>query len=136
MFLGAQPPVWEQALFRTNCRFGSSSFADGRHVRMQARIWEEPWMRFRFEWNSEKARGNLRKRGVAFEEAATVFADPREMMSHDESHSRPEEDRFVSLGLSARERLLVVVYCERGDRVRIISARLATRQETGRYRQE
>jgi uncharacterized DUF497 family protein len=93
-------------------------------------------MRLRFEWDPEKARGNLRKHGVAFEEAATVLADPREMTVHDETHSDLEEDRFVSLGLSALGRLIAVVYCDRGDWTRIISARQATRSETMRYLRE
>jgi uncharacterized DUF497 family protein len=86
------------------------------------------------EWDAEKAARNLAKHGVSFDEAATVFADPLSVTIHDPRHSVGEE-RLVALGLSHRGRLLVVVHTERGDAVRIISARLATRHERSDYEQ-
>jgi hypothetical protein len=85
-----------------------------------------------FEWDEDKARGNVAKHGVSFEEASTVFSDPFELMIHDPVHS-DEEDRFVSLAESSNRRLLVVVFTERGKRIRIISARKATRGERKKY---
>ena len=85
-----------------------------------------------FEWDHPKARSNLRKHGVSFEEASTVFADPAALTIDDPLHS-DEEDRSVTLGQSTRRRLLVVVFTERGDKIRIISARVATRRERTDY---
>ena len=85
-----------------------------------------------FEWDDDKAKRNLAKHGVSFEEASTVFGDPFELVIHDPLHSQ-EEDRFVSLAESIQRRLLVVVFTERGDRIRIISARKATRRERRKY---
>ena len=85
-----------------------------------------------FEWDEDKARRNLAKHGVSFEEASTVFSDPFELMMHDPLHSE-DEDRFVSLAESRDRHLLVVVFTERGDRIRIISARKATRGERRKY---
>lgn len=89
-------------------------------------------MGLRFEWDAAKAESNLRKHGVAFEEAATVFADPLALTIDDPDHSR-EEDRFITLGVSGGNRLLVVVHTDREDRIRIISARPATRRERRSY---
>lgn len=88
----------------------------------------------RFEWDSAKAGENLRKHGVAFTEAETVFADERAILLDDSGHSSHEE-RFALLGLSARLRILVVVHCvrESGSVVRLISARRATRSERIQY---
>jgi uncharacterized protein len=85
-----------------------------------------------FEWDAGKARANQRKHGVSFEEASTVFADPAGMTIFDPMHSN-EEDRYVFLGESRRRRLLVVVFTDRDDRIRIISARVATRRERKDY---
>jgi hypothetical protein len=85
-----------------------------------------------FEWDPEKSVANLRKHGVSFEEATTVFGDPMAMNMADPDHSLNEE-RFVLLGLSYRQRLLVVAYAERGTRTRLISAREATRKERRQY---
>lgn len=89
----------------------------------------------RFEWNPAKAAANLRKHGVSFEEARTVFFDDFAVQFFDEEHSRDEE-RFVMLGMSSRTRILVVCHCERasGGIIRIISARKATRGEVTFYR--
>ena len=85
-----------------------------------------------FRWLPEKAHSNLRKHGVAFEEAASVFRDALSVTIADPLHSA-EEDRFVIVGLSDRDRTLVVVHSEVGDTIRIISARLATRTERRKY---
>jgi uncharacterized protein len=82
-----------------------------------------------FEWDPEKAQGNLEKHGVTFEEAASVFLDLDCMMVRDSM----DPDRFVALGFSRLARLLFVVHIERAERVRIISARRATRHERMTY---
>jgi uncharacterized protein len=89
-------------------------------------------MSFTFEWNRGKDLANLRKHGVTFREATTVFGDPLSMTIPDPRHSRTEA-RSIDLGLSHRQRLLVVAYTERHGRIRIISARLATRAERLKY---
>jgi uncharacterized protein len=81
-----------------------------------------------FEWNPRKATDNLKKHGVSFEEASTVFGDPLAVTIRDPLHSA-DEQRFVTVGRSTRQRVLVVVHTERADAVRIISARLATPRE-------
>ncbi len=88
----------------------------------------------RFEWDPAKAQRNLRKHGVSFEGAQTVFSDERALLLDDPDQST-QEDRFILLGLSAAMRVLVVVHCYRAaDQViRIISARRATRQERDFY---
>ena len=87
-------------------------------------------MHIQFEWDSAKASANLRKHGVAFEEAETVFSDDLALLIDDPDHS-DEEDRFVLLGLSAVPRILAVVHAYRSapDTIRIISARKATKAE-------
>ena len=85
-----------------------------------------------FEWDESKAESNLAKHGVSFEEAATVFGDPWSQTIPDPAHSQVE-DRAIVLGQSHRRKLLVVVHTERGDNVRIISARRASRQERKSY---
>jgi uncharacterized DUF497 family protein len=85
-----------------------------------------------FEWDAKKAKQNLKKHGVPFEEATTVFLDSLARTINDPLHSG-EEDRFVNLGESQRRRLLVVVFTDRGERIRIISARVATRRERRDY---
>ena len=88
----------------------------------------------RFEWDPSKAVANLRKHGVAFAEAETVFSDELALLVDDPDHSS-EEDRFVLLGLSAAPRILVVVHAYRvaADTIRIISARKATTAERTMY---
>ena len=86
-----------------------------------------------FEWDSQKARDNLAKHGVSFEEATTVFGDKLSLTIADPLHSVAGEERFVTIGLSQQSRLLVVVHCERDARLRIISARKATRTERRTY---
>lgn len=84
------------------------------------------------EWDPAKAAENRLKHGVAFEEAATVFFDPQAITHEDPGHSA-DEDRFLIVGYSTRERILVVAYMYRGDRIRIISARVATPRERRTY---
>lgn len=85
-----------------------------------------------FEWDPEKAEGNLRKHRVTFAEAATVFEDPNAITFDDPDHSRCEL-RFVTIGTSRFGRLLFVAHTDRSDRIRIISARQATRREGHEY---
>jgi uncharacterized protein len=87
----------------------------------------------RFEWDPRKAKANLQKHGVSFEEAQSVFYDEHALL-HEDPQPLHEEERFVLLGLSASLRLLVVVHALRDrDVIRIISARKATRLETREY---
>jgi uncharacterized protein len=87
-----------------------------------------PWLLL----GPRKAASNERKHGVSFEEAVTVFGDPLSLTVPDPEHSE-SENRFVVLGLSANSRLLVVAHVERGDDIRLISARLASRRERIEY---
>ena len=89
-------------------------------------------MSLEFEWDEDKASKNLNKQGVSFEEASTVLGDPLSLTIPDPLHSE-DEDRFITLGESHRGRLLVVVSTDRGDKIRIISARVATRRERKDY---
>ena len=85
-----------------------------------------------FEWDERKARTNLAKHGVAFEEAATVFGDAAALTIPDPAHSNAEP-RFVTLGRSVSGKMLVVIHTERRDNLRIISARPASRKERRQY---
>jgi hypothetical protein len=85
-----------------------------------------------FEWDVEKAAANVKKHGVTFEEACTVFGDPLAILMPDPDHSIGEQ-RYVALGMSNRHRLLVVAHAERPPRTRLISARPATRKERQTY---
>ena len=85
-----------------------------------------------FEWDKVKAEENLKKHEVSFEEATTVFADPLSITIPDPLHS-DDENRFVITGLSHEQRQVVVVFTERGENIRIISARLATPRERMKY---
>ena len=88
-----------------------------------------------FEWDENKAKSNLAKHGVSFEEAKTVFYDDAALIIADPDNSG-QEDRFVILGFSANARILVVCHCYRDNEgvIRIISARKATRNEASHYR--
>ena len=88
----------------------------------------------KFEWDSTKATANIKKHGVSFEEAHSVFYDEFAVQFFDEDHSSDEE-RFLLLGMSTGARLLLVCHCERaaGNIIRIISARQATRRESTFY---
>jgi uncharacterized DUF497 family protein len=87
-----------------------------------------------FEWDPEKATGNVAKHGVSFQEAATVFGDPLAMTYFDPDHS-DDEDRYLTFAYSSAGRLLVVSHTDRDERTRIISARPATRQERRQHEQ-
>ncbi len=85
-----------------------------------------------FEWDPNKAKINLERQGVSFDEASTAFQDPLSLTIDDPLHSE-EEDRFILIGLSHKNRMLVIVHTERGDNIRIISARKMTKQERKYY---
>ena len=85
-----------------------------------------------FEWDPEKARRNIAKHGVSFEEAATAFGDSLSITQFDPDRSE-DEDRFVLLGASHAGRLVVVSHTHRGERIRLISARLASKRERRTY---
>ncbi len=91
--------------------------------------------RGRFEWNLEKSRRNFSKHQVTFEEAVTAFRDPFALTIDDSDHSELEE-RLILVGLSDRQRLLVIVYVERQNILRIISARVANSSEKKEYEEE
>jgi uncharacterized protein len=85
-----------------------------------------------FEWDPQKAARNLLDHAVSFEEAMSAFGDPLSLTVYDDDHS-DYEDRYVLLGANDRSRLVVVVHTQRGENLRIISARLATRRERRAY---
>lgn len=85
-----------------------------------------------FEWDEEKAQSNLKKHGVSFDEAATIFNDPKIATISDPDHSK-DEDRYVSIGKSVIMRLLSVIHTYRKERIRLISARKATKAEKKNY---
>jgi len=85
-----------------------------------------------FEWDPNKAKSNLEIHRISFDEASTAFRDPLSLTIHDPLHS-DEEERLILIGNSARNRLLVVVHTERGENIRIISAREATKKERKQY---
>ena len=89
-------------------------------------------MALSFEWDENKAKTNLAKHGASFEEASTVFGDPSSLTIPDPAHSQIE-DRFIILGHSHQGKLVVVVHTERGDNMRVISARRASRKEHKHY---
>ena len=88
----------------------------------------------RFEWDEDKNRENIKKHGVSFQEAQTVFLDENAMRFFDPDHSR-DEDRFIMLGMSFKLRVLVVCHCHRRNDtvIRIISARKADKHEAKDY---
>lgn len=88
-----------------------------------------------FEWDPVKAESNREKHGVSFDEATTIFGDPLEVTIPDPDHSEGEF-RFLSLGRSSKDRVLVVAYTEREGRIRLISAREATSRERRKYESE
>lgn len=88
-----------------------------------------------FEWDPLKAETNFRKHNVSFKEAATVLSDPLSSTFSDPDHS-VQEDRFITIGESSERRVLIVSHTDRGDRIRIISARAATSSEEKAYREK
>lgn len=87
------------------------------------------------EWDRQKARSNLRKHRVSFEEAATALSDPLAATGPDPDHS-DAESRYITFGMSERGRLLVVAHTEQGDTIRIISARQASKREHRVYEED
>ena len=87
---------------------------------------------YEFGWDPRKALNNMDKHGVSFEEAASVFDDPLFITVIDEEHSADEE-RFITIGLSSQGQLLMLAHTDQGGRIRIISARKATRKEAQFY---
>jgi uncharacterized DUF497 family protein len=92
---------------------------------------------YNFEWDPSKARDNLDKHGVAFEEAATVFKDPKAISLFDPDHSETE-NRWVTMGISEKGRLLIVIHTFRKESedaitIRVISSRKTTQRETASY---
>lgn len=85
-----------------------------------------------FEWDINKAKKNLKIHGISFDEASTAFKDTLSVTIHDPLHS-DEENRLILIGNSYKNRLLIVVHTERGNKIRIISARRATRKEWMQY---
>ncbi len=88
-----------------------------------------------FEWDPEKAKGNLRKHDVSFEEATTVFKDALAAIYEDPDHS-VRESRQLMIGTSTKGRLLHVAFADRGERIRIINARKVTKKEKQLYEKE
>lgn len=86
-----------------------------------------------YEWDPRKAAANLSRHQIDFADAVSVFEDDSAITMHDD---HPDEDRYLILGKDARDRVLVVVFTYRDERVRIISARKATRAEADEYRKE
>jgi len=91
-------------------------------------------LNIKFDWNAAKAASNIKKHGVSFDEAKSVFFDENAKVIHDPEHSSDEE-RFIILGLSVGARMLVVIHCYRKNDcvIRIISARKATQKESMQY---
>ena len=87
-----------------------------------------------YEWDAGKAARNLKKHGIDFTEAASVFLDPLAVTYRDPDHSEGEE-RFITAGESSRGQVILVSHLDHGDRIRIISARKATRKEAYAYRE-
>lgn len=85
-----------------------------------------------FEWDQEKAKGNIKNHGISFEEASSVFGDVLSLTIYDPIHSE-KEDRFILIGNSFKNRIIVVIHTERVDKIRIISARNATKNERMQY---
>ncbi|MBL7105764.1 BrnT family toxin [bacterium] len=85
-----------------------------------------------FEWDANKAKRNIKIHGITFDEACTSFKDTLSLTIYDPLHSK-EEERFILIGNSIKNRLLVVIFTERGDNIRIISTRKANKNERKYY---
>jgi uncharacterized DUF497 family protein len=92
-------------------------------------------MQSQYEWDEDKARANLRKHQVSFQEGATVFNDQFVATLPDPDHSY-DEQRYIAIGCSVRGRVLVVIFTERGDKIRLISCRQATPRERRIYEED
>jgi hypothetical protein len=88
-----------------------------------------------FEWDKRKAESNLSKHDISFLEAQTVFDDPLYVDFYDPDHSE-DEHRYIIIGQSSKSRVLLVSYTERGNKIRIISARPVTKQELKAYQED
>ena len=88
----------------------------------------------RYEWDPDKAINNLKKHQVGFDEACTIFEDPFYITFVDEEHS-VDEERYITIGLSNKDRLLMVAHTDRNDTIRIISARKVTKNEEKFYQE-
>lgn len=86
-----------------------------------------------YQWDNNKAAANLRKHGIDFADAVSVFADDLALVATDE---RFDEERFIIVGMDAFGRVLLVVYASRDSEIRLISARKATRSERNQYEEE
>lgn len=93
-------------------------------------------MDLRFTWDPVKAAANLRKHRISFSEAMTAFADPLSISVPDPDHTSAGEERWLLIGRTERQRLVIVVHLERADVIRLISARLASRSERKTYEEE
>ena len=91
-------------------------------------------MKPHFEWSTEKAKINLQKHQVDFDEASTIFDDPQFITFLDEEHSF-EDERYITIGLTNANRFLMVAHTERNDKIRIISARKVTKDEEKFYQE-
>ncbi|MBI5591535.1 MAG: BrnT family toxin [Deltaproteobacteria bacterium] len=89
-------------------------------------------MKFTFEWDEVKAKENLKKHGVSFEEGRTIFNDSFLFTFPDVEHS-VKEARYINIGLSANGRILIVIHTERQEKIRIVSCRKATARERRFY---
>lgn len=85
-----------------------------------------------FEWDQEKAKQNIKKHDISFDEASSVFGDVLSLTIYDPVHSE-KEDRFILIGNSFKNQIIVIAHTERGDKIRIISARKATKRERMQY---
>jgi uncharacterized DUF497 family protein len=92
-------------------------------------------MSLEFEWDEKKAEENLEKHDIGFDEAKTVFNDSLSITIYDPDHSI-NEHRYIDIGLSSKDRLIVVSYSERGQKIRIISCRKATKKEQRAYEEK
>lgn len=92
-------------------------------------------MKLEFEWDKQKAKANQKKHGVSFEEAQSIFQYPLSINFDDPDHSIGE-NRYIIIGLSSQNRYLFVSYTDRGNKIRLISARLVTPKERRAYEQE
>ena len=132
-----RPPIWKPAvsfLYREQEATNSAQLGSARRVLICYTLSQQAGqMSVHFEWDKRKAEANLRKHGISFDEASTVFDDPLAAIFDDDDHSI-NEMREIIIGHSINNRLLIVFFTERvKDAIRIISARLATRKERNDY---
>jgi uncharacterized DUF497 family protein len=107
-------------------------YNQGKSNSSRGSMTEDDDVNLKFEWDPEKAKKNLKKHGVSFEEASTIFDDPHFISFLDEEHSIDEE-RIITIGMSDKIRILMAAHTERRNLIRIISARKATKNEEKFY---